>query len=68
MKKSNTTVTEQGIEVYTSTINYYADEYVDSLYDQEEIHKPNSNQFTGMIKYINKSIGFDRRILEKIDV
>lgn len=68
MKKSNTTVTEQGIEVYTSTINYYADEYVDSLYDQEEIHKPNSNQFTGMIKYINKSIGFDRRILENIDV
>lgn len=40
MKKSNTIVTEQGIEVYTSTINYYADEYADSLYDQEEIHKP----------------------------
>lgn len=68
MKKSNTTVTEQGIEVYTNTINYYADEYVDSLYDQEEIHKPNSNQFTGMIKYINKHVGFSRDILESITV
>lgn len=68
MEKSNTTVTEQGIEVYTNTINYYADEYVNSLYDQEEIYKPNSNQFTGMIKYINKHVGFSRDILESITV
>lgn len=67
MKKNNTVVTDQGIEVYQDTINYYADEYVDSLYDQEDIHKPNSNQFTGMIKYINKSIEFGRKILEDID-
>lgn len=67
MKRNNTVVTDQGIEVYASTINYYADEYVDSLYNQEEIYKSNSNQFTGMIKYINKHIGFDRKILEDID-
>lgn len=68
MKSKNTTVTDQGIEVYTNTINYYAGEYVDSLYDQEEIYKPNSNQFTGMIKYINKHVGFNRNILSSISI
>lgn len=66
--KDNTITTDQGIEVYTDTINYYADEYINTLYDQEEIHKPNSNQFTGMIKYINRHVGFDRKILESINV
>lgn len=66
--KDNTITTGQGIEVYTDTINYYADEYINTLYDQEEIHKPNSNQFTGMIKYINRHVGFDRKILESINV
>lgn len=65
--KDNTITTDQGIEVYTDTINYYADEYINTLYDQEEIHKPNSNQFTGMIKYINRHVGFDRKILENIN-
>lgn len=68
MEQNNTVLTEQGIEVYVNTINYYADEYVNSLYDQEEIHKSNSNQFTGMIKYINKHVGFDRKILGSIDI
>lgn len=66
--KDNTITTDQGIEVYTDTINYYADEYINTLYDQEEIHKPNSNQFTGMIKHINRHVGFDRKILESINV
>lgn len=68
MKNNNTVITDQGIEVYIDTINYYADEYINTLYDQEEIHKPNSNQFTGMIKYINRHVGFDRKILENINV
>lgn len=66
--KDNTITTDQGIEVYIDTINYYADEYINTLYDQEEIHKPNSNQFTGMIKYINRHVGFDRKILENINI
>ena len=58
----------ESIGVYDDAIKYYADEYIDSLRDDEEIYKPNSNQFTGMIKYISKQIKFDRSVLADINI
>lgn len=52
------TVQAGNAEVYTSNIYVYADEYESSLKDTEELYKQNSSQFTGMIKYINRNMGF----------
>ena len=68
MRNDNTVTSNNGSEVYENSINYYADEYIDSLHDCEEIYKPNSNQFTGLIKYINRKVNFDRSILADINI
>ena len=54
--------------VYENDIKFYADEYIASLRDEEEIYKPNNNQFTGMIKYISKQCNFSRDILADINI
>lgn len=68
MRNDNTVTSNNGSEVYENSINYYADEYIESLHDREEIYKPNSNQFTGLIKYINRKVNFDRSILADINI
>ena len=66
--KDNTIQTQDNIDVYENNIKYFADEYVNSLYNPEEIYKPHNNMFTGMIKYISKQIKFDRSILADINI
>lgn len=70
MQNDNTIKDHNGdsLGVYDDSIKYYADEYIASLRDNEEIYKPNNNQFTGMIKYINKQINFSRDILADINI
>ena len=65
---NNTVIADNGTEIYTDRIFELADDYISTLRDDEEIYKPNSNQFTGMIKYINRHIHFDRSILADINI
>ena len=65
---NNAIITECGAEIYTDKIFELADDYIATLRDGEEIYKPNNNQFTGMIKYINRHIHFDRSILANINI
>lgn len=68
MQNDNTVTASNGSEVYEDSIYYYADEYISTLHDREEIYKANSNQFTGLIKYINRKVNFNRRILADINI
>lgn len=52
--KDNTVKTENGIEVYKSSVEYYADEYINTLPESKNIYKKQC--FAGMIKYISKHI------------
>ena len=54
--------------IYTDNIFYYADEYINTLKDPDSLYTPNSNQFTGMIKYINRNIGFSKDIYADINI
>ena len=65
---NNTVIADNGAEIYTDRIFELADDYISTLRDDEELYKPNSNQFTGMIKYINRHIHFDRSILADINI
>ena len=65
---SNTVITDNGSEVYENSIYYFVDEYEKSLHDPDELYKPNNNLFTGLIKYINKHVNFNRSILEDINI
>ena len=65
---NNTVIADNGAEIYTDKIFELADDYISTLRDDEEIYKPNSNQFTGMIKYINRHIHFERSILADINI
>lgn len=65
---NNTIVTDQGSEVYENSILILADEYEKSLHDPDELYKPNNNLFTGLIKYINKRVNFNRCILQDINI
>ena len=65
---NNTVIADNGAEIYTDRIFELADDYISTLRDDEEIYKPNSNQFTGMIKYINRHIHFERSILADINI
>lgn len=64
----NTVKTEEGVEVYTDDIYIYAEEYIDTLYDKESIYSSTGNTFTGMIKYINRHIGFTKDIYADINI
>ncbi len=62
------TTTAQGIDVYEHEIYALADEYINRLPDASLISAPNSNCFTGMIKYINRHIGFTRDMYADINI
>lgn len=52
---ANTVRAENGVEVYEDKIKYYADEYINTLDDPDNINN-NPSLFTGMIKYIYKHL------------
>lgn len=52
---ANTVRAENGVEVYEDKIKYYADEYINTLDDPDNINN-NPSLFTGMIKYIYKRL------------
>lgn len=55
MAIKDNTVNVQGVDIYESNIQYYADEYIaNELNDPSDIY--NSSLFTGMIKYIHKAV------------
>ena len=62
----NTVMANDGSEVYTDSMFMYADEYIDTLRNPDDIYT--SNVFTGLIKYIKRNIKFDKDIYENIDV
>ena len=70
MKSNNTTKTTDGQEVYTNDIYFYADEYIASLPDPDELYKLSSSTFTGLIKYVNRSMGFykNKKMYEDIEL
>lgn len=55
----NSIQAENGTEVYTDDIYMYADEYEESLRDSSKLYEQSSSTFTGLIKYINRKMGFD---------
>ena len=65
---SNTIISNDGIEVYPDDILIYADEYIDTLRDKDIIYNTSGNVFTGMIKYINRHMGFNKSIYADINI
>lgn len=64
--KNNTVVACNGVEIYTDNIFFYADEYISTLRNADDIYS--SNVFTGLIKYIKRNVKFDKDIYENIDI
>lgn len=64
----NTVVADNGIEVYTDNMYFYADEYIDTLQNKDKIYNATGNCFTGLIKYINTHMGFNKSIYEDINI
>ena len=62
----NTVKAYDGSEVYTDNIFYYADEYISTLKNPDDIY--NSSIFTGLIKYIRRNVNFDKSIYDDIDI
>lgn len=52
--KDNTVIANNGVEIYTDDIYTYADEYISTLNNPEDIYKKQC--FAGMIKYIATKI------------
>lgn len=69
-KNPHTIATESGLEVYPDDIAIYAAEYEASLAHPENLYKLSSSSFTGLIKYINKKMGFsyNKKMYEDIDL
>lgn len=65
---ANTVKTEEGIEIYTDDMFMYADEYIDTLKDPDSIYNSTGNTFTGLIKYINRNMGFTKEIYADINI
>lgn len=61
--KDNTVISGDGIEVYTDRMFIYADEYIDTLRDKDSIYNTVGNTFTGMIKYINRHMRFNKDVI-----
>lgn len=57
-----------GVEVFEDDIYIYAQQYIDSLPDASALSTPNSNTFTGMIKYINRHMGFTKAMYADINI
>ncbi len=64
--KNNTVVASNGAEIYTNNMFYYADEYIGTLRNPDDIYT--SSVFTGLIKYIRRNVNFDKTIYEDIDI
>lgn len=57
-----------GVEVFEDDIYIYAQQYIDSLPDVSALSTPNSNCFTGMIKYINRHMRFTKDMYADINI
>ena len=68
MSDANAVITENGSEVYTDDMLYYADEYISTLRNPDDIYSSSGNVFTGLIKYINRHIGFTKDIYADINI
>ena len=66
--QKNTVVTDTGLEIYTDDMYIYADEYIASLHDPDSIYSSAGNTFTGMIKYINRHMGFNESMYADIEL
>lgn len=64
--KDNTVTAYNGVEIYTDNIFYYADEYISTLRNADDIYS--SNVFTGLIKYIKRNVKFNKDIYDDIDI
>lgn len=58
----------QSIDVYADDMLYYADEYINSLHDKDSIYNSTGCTFTGLIKYINRHMGFTKDIYADINI
>lgn len=61
--KNNTVMTDSGIEIYTDRMFIYADEYINTLKDKDSIYNTVGHTFTGMIKYINRHMRFNKDVI-----
>lgn len=61
--RDNTVISGDGIEIYTDRMFIYADEYIDTLRDKDSIYNTVGNTFTGMIKYINRHMRFNKDVI-----
>ena len=66
--QKNTVVTDSGSEIYTDDMYIYADEYIASLHDPDSVYSATGNTFTGMIKYINRHMGFNESMYADIEL
>lgn len=64
--KDNTVTANNGVEVYTDNMIYFADEYISTLRNPDDIYT--SSVFTGLIKYIRRNVNFDKSIYDDIDI
>ena len=55
-------------DVYADDMFYYADEYINSLHDKDCIYNSTGYAFTGLIKYINRNMGFTKDIYADINI
>lgn len=63
---NNTVTAYNGTDIYTDNIFYFADEYINTLKNTDDIYL--SNVFTGLIKYIKRNVKFDKSIYDDIDI
>lgn len=66
-KNFNAVKTDKGLEVYLNEMNYYADEYINTLLDPKDIY--DNRVFTGLITYLSNKLMFrnDLQTYESID-
>ena len=62
--------TGNSLDIYTDDMYLYADEYINTLPNPDIIYKSTGYTFTGLIKYINRHMGFNnnKSIYDSIDI
>lgn len=60
---SNSIIANNGSEIYENDIYMYADEYIKTLRSPDDIYNSIGHTFTGMIKYINRHMRFDKNVI-----
>lgn len=65
---SNTVKAGNGAEIYVDDMYIYADEYIGTLRNIDDIYSPAGNIFTGMIRYINRHMRFTKEICADINI